>query len=788
MRKYKLFIFIFLFLFFLCVPNLKVFAEEKSDPKAAMIPSITDLYNYKENKYFSIYKDNYYLDLKETGMFNAAGGKIFNMLANFIFILQVTLAQIVIIIIYYAFEISFFDIFSKSIDSIMHSLQQGIFDELVLMFISLIGLFYIIKMIKNQRTQVWSAILQSIIVLVVALSFFRAPTAMLKGVDDLSKGIGHAALEGTFKATNNGKGSSSSIEAVSTNLWVMFIHKPWQIYEFGNTEFAEKNEEKILSLAPESEERQKIINEIAKDKIHFQPGVGLSRFAIAFIYFWIFIVQAFVVLILCFLMLGYQFLMILFAFFAPLVFLLALLPQFGFMTLNNWGSKVVGFGSMKAVMSLIISIVFAFMLATYDLSNKYGLLIIALIQVVCLAIIWIKRDQVLEGFLSFVSGVRQPNPAAVNKALRKDINVENGFKDWSRRRRGGNEDFNEFDLSYNDSDMDVNQVYDSNYGSYKNKFKNINGTKSSKSKYSDDSTSDRVVEVYTNSQNYSSDGINSINNNLNSLLKIAEEILEERYEKSKKDAEIKGEKLNKKPEYSNWVKQVKNRENMNLPKFEEREKLAVVNQIQEVLSRGGSVEELSLRENGELENKVTRPESLKLLSEEKQIKLEIKEQAEVKTDKEVSSELVQKFNTQYGKNYNDKFMENLISNYGQAEVKTVLKDMERIDSKDKIQNPAGYLTQSLKNNSMNSIETNMEFKSIDSYEDLAPTPIENPENQKSSKEKDTTKNVEKSKEQLPKSNANRNEGLKLDFKGEGSGYESGDSKFTTKEETASKEE
>lgn len=686
MKKVKVILITVFILFTLIIPSQVVLAADDTKTNTEMIPSIEKLYDYKNNKYFNVYKDNYYLDMKETGIFKAWGGRIFNMAANALFGLEVTLSKIVITVVYYAFSLSFFDIFSPFINSLVQNLQVGIFDELSSICIACIGIFYVIKMAKNQKTQVIKAIVQVLAVLVFALLFFHSPTSILNGVDTLSKTVGQAALEGTFKATNNGQNPSSATEAVSTNLWLMFVHKPWEIFEFENTEFAAKNEDKILKLPPESDERQSIVNEMAKDKVHFQPRLGLIRFGLTLVYLIICIIVSIFILILCGLMIGYQFLMILFAMFAPLVFLLALLPHFGFNTLKSWGSKVIGYGSMKAVLSLAIAIVFSFMLALYKLSDKYGLVMIGLIMVTCLWIIWFKREELFDFYVKFATAARQPNnPTAINNMIRKDTSLENGFRGWVAKKR---EDRNNDSLQTDDSQP---RKYDDTYGSYSSEIKRNTAPRGIKSTY------------YSGQgqQHENTESINAINNNLNGLLKIAQEVLDEKYEKSKSDSELIAKETGNEPQYSPWVKRVKSREDMNLPKFDEREKLAMANRIKDITANGGNVNEL-LEKDGFSNENIRRPEGV-VQSEEvvKPVELKIENEPSL-SDNEASSAFAEHFNSEYGKNYSPKFMGNLIDKYGQKNVRNVLDQMQRINSKnEKIQNPAGYLTKSLKNNLIN---------------------------------------------------------------------------------------
>lgn len=666
-HKYLWTIGIFIILMLTMHGNI-AYAAETANPTDELLPKIENLYNYQENKYFKEYKNNYYLDLKDTGVFKGLGGRISNMIANLVFGLQMILTQILIIVVYYSFELSIFDLFKEPINLIIGNLKNSIFDEFVLICIGFLGIYYIVKVVKNQRTKIWVAVLQTIAVLVIGLSFFRAPAAMLEGVDQISKSIGQAALEGTYKATMKDNPESAT-EAISTNLWVMFVHKPWQIFEFGNTQYAEKNEDKILTLVPESDARQKIIDEMAKDDIHFQSSVGLPRLGLSLVYIIIFALLAAMIFLLCFLMIGYQVLMMILALMGPLILLIAVIPGFGFNTIKSWASKVIAYGSMKAVLSLTIAIVFSFMLSAYQLSDKYGLLIVALIQVAIIGIVWVKRDELIDGFFKFVSAAKQPTPQNINRSIRRDTNIENGVRNWSRRHGKDYADETQEDQNGQGSQAKGKVRYDKEYSNYKN-------------------------EANRNMDQFDYDNINNINNNLTDLRRIAEEILEEKYNKSKTMAEDKAELTNQDPEYSNWTKTVMSREKMNLPKFEEREKQAVVNQIKEVQAMGGNIEDI-IQEDGQEKTYIRRPENLT----PEPVKMNITERGKVViSDKEASKNFVNTFNDEFDKNYNESFMNSLVTNYGQESVGEVVDNMVRINKQSEIKNPTGYLLKSLNTN------------------------------------------------------------------------------------------
>lgn len=697
MKSKKTKLFIAFFMIFLTILNIfpsVARAAEDNTPAGEMIPSISDLYKMSNNKYFTTYKDNYYLDLEDVGLFKGLIGRTLNVLANFFFMLEVLLCQLVIVIVYYTFEISIFDIFSKPINAIISSMQDTIFNEFMYVAVSTIVIYYIVKTLRNQTTQVWSALLTMIVIVAMAFTFFKSPVTVLKSINDVTDSVSQAVLEGTYKATNDGEASLSVTQSIANNLWVMFVHKPWQIYEFGSTKAAATHEDKILSLTPESEDRQDYIDKIAKESGYCKTGMGAQRAALSLVYLVLFIVVGAVIVCICALIIGYQFLTILFSTFGPIVFLIALIPFFGVKTLQSWAAKIIGFASLKIILSLILSVLFAFILACFDLVDTYGLLIMALIIAVVVLVVWLKRDSIIDSIFKLTAVAKESTPQNFRRTFRYDSHqgsMRNNVKSVFHRNSVGS----------SNNGGSLNNGGNANMGGQASGYNwSTSNSKGRKNRSNRGKGNSQVnANGYIPSDALSRD-IAGVNSNLIGLRQIAEEILEERYSKSKNESEVKAEAMNKEPEYSPWVRQVMNREAMNLPKFEEREKQAVVNQIMDIRDQGGDISDIREGDNQVAIEDILAPKGV--VSEEP-IKLNIAEKAS-KSDDEASREFVSTFNTEFGKNYNENFMGNLVGAYGQENVEQVINDMVRINKDKGIQNPAGYMISALKNNSNNQIK------------------------------------------------------------------------------------
>lgn len=701
LNKMAIFFLCFLTLSIILNPIIALAAEnevENNTPSGELIPSISELYEMSDNKYFNTYKDNYYLDLEETGLFKGLTGKLCNVIANFFFSLEILLCQLVIVIVYYTFEISVFDIFNKPINAIIGNMQDTIFNEFMYLALGTILIYYVVKSFRSQNTQIWSAIITSIVILALALAFFRAPVTVLKSLNDVTDSISQSVLDGTYSAANEGAKSESVTESITNNLWTMFVHNPWQIYEFGSVKVASEFEDKILSMQPESDERQEYINEIAEKYNYFGSNMGYLRAPISIVFFIIFLVVAAVIVCLCGLMFGYQFMSMLYATFGPLIFLIALIPFFGLNTLRKWASKVIGFTSLKIILSLIIAVLFSFIMACFELVDEYGLLIMSLIIALIVIVVWVKRDSIIDGFFKMTTMAKEVTPQNFRRATRYDYSNRNNARNYfkSGNNTGGGNSSN------NSGNAQRNQTNQGNQNNQSNKSNKNNGNKSKTNKYNPN---------YANKE--FSEGINSVNNNLVSLRHVAEEILEERFNNSKQESEVKAAAMNKEPEYSPWVKQVMNRDDMNLPKFEEREKQAVVQQIMDIRKNGGDISDLTTEENTLTTSDVLSPTSVVNDSPVKMKRVNTR-----KTDREASGEFINTFNTEFGKNYKEDFMNNLVTTYGQDNVGQVINDMVRINKTSEIKNPTGYILSSLKNNMDN------ENSSEDIHESISMTSVE----------------------------------------------------------------
>lgn len=306
-------------------------------PSSAALPRLEDLFDGQNNDTYLQYRENYKLDLKEPGMFSFSeqAGSMANSFANVLFYLQVECGYLLITIFYYAFELDIYGMLSGVMETFVAQMKTSLFDELSLLAIVFLGIYFVIKVVQDQKTQVWVAILQTAIIVAIAMYFFTSPAEMLQQVDKGSKAISTSVLTGTYKSVNNGASPDSAVMAACNNIWYIYVHQPWQMLEFGNIEMAKREEQNILKYSPDSEERQEYIEKLSEDEVHFTFGWGWSRIGLILLYLIPILVMFAVIVVLSLLMLAYQVLTLLFTLLGVFVFILALVPFFGMRLIQN---------------------------------------------------------------------------------------------------------------------------------------------------------------------------------------------------------------------------------------------------------------------------------------------------------------------------------------------------------------------------------------------------------------------------------------------------------------------
>lgn len=713
-REYKkvvVLIIIALTMLFLSPTN--AYAEE--DPESAAFMPFEELFKGKNsNVYLTEFEKNYHLDMKEVTITNLGdtGGWLLNSIANVIFYVQKGIGKIIVTIFYWSFELDVYTMFSGILNSFVKNMKTGLFDQMAVLCIALLGIFFAVKLVQDQKTQVWVAILQTVIIAAIAIYFFTNPAGVLRQVDKASKEISSIVLTGTYKATNEGATPNSAVIAASNQIWYIYVHQPWQMLEFGNISIAKQYEKQILLLPPSSDERKALIKNLAKDKRYFTAEWGAKRLGFELLYLIPLLIILIIIAILCALMIIYQFLTVFFTMFGVFVFIMALVPFFGIRIIQNWASKIIGFAGIKIIVTFCLGFMIAFITTIVEQTQDYGWIMTIVLEVAVVAGIIMKKDAIFEAFTNM--RLAPGNPGLFNKQLRRDYNVEpktnevstkavkgSGKLTWGamkgvgrilKRRKDEEEDYGGVEpgnesLGKSAKALGTESVKENSKAGKQDNTASSKRILSSNSQHMDTTLSNGLQEEKTNE-----------NDNFRQLLKKAEEILEQQYELQKTAAEDKAEKVHKVPEYPSFVNKVDTREKLGAPRFDQREVISVAQELDRVTKAGGKPEDLINKDASQSDRKAANPSSVMEIVVNGQKETVDRQEAYKVVVEDAAKEYTKEFNQDYNKTYDPKFMEGVISKFGMQNTREILDKMKDIRGRDGgIKNPAGYLTQSLKN-------------------------------------------------------------------------------------------
>ncbi|MGV8149588.1 MAG: CD3337/EF1877 family mobilome membrane protein [Alkaliphilus sp.] len=641
------------------------------------------------------YSENYSLDLEEQSTWKKVTSPMvhiragINAITEIIFLVQKMFAYLLMVIVHYAFQINMYLIFSTMIDTIIGEMRIALFDELSLIGILLLGAYYCVKIVSDQKTQIWVAIIKTVVVVALAMLFFTQSSMLLQGVDNVSNEISKSVLAGTYRATNPGAHPDTVVDAIKSDIWMMFVHRPWQILNFGDISLAEQHQETLLKLEAGSEERQDKANELAEDYDLFKPNIVFFRVVFLLVYILPMLITFVVIAALALLILGYQFLTMFFFLMGIFVFIIALVPFFGTKVIEVWASKVLAYGFIKVIVSFVLALIFAFNSTLFKLIPSHGWIFVLILQTLIIAIIVWKKDTMIGLLGNIRSSVQHRNP---NRLVGSgDVNIERRLNSFLKnKKRESDYDYYEFEDEYKNASRSTKKR--SNAKESETWQPTIKEQASQNKQEVQDTQMVQSNETY-----HEKESLVQIADNMKLLSKKAEELLQMKYEEEKSEEDEKATKTGREPEYSPFVRRVNTREELGSPRFTTQEITATTNKLKATLRSGGTVEEFYSSKHKQSRDVISRPSSVDNIVIKMQLeRADLDRKAAYKTVEKDSGEYAKEFNEEYGKGYSKEFFETLMRKHGRKNLEMTMRRMKEMD-KEEIRNPAGYLTQSLKN-------------------------------------------------------------------------------------------
>ena len=338
-------------------------------------------------------------------------------ITNFIWIISLYLSNATGYLIQQAYSLDFISQTADAIGKNMQTLagitasgfsSSGFYVGFLLIFILVIGIYVSYTgLMKRETTKAIRAILNFLVVFILSASFIAyAPTYITK-INDFSADISQASLDLGTKilmpsSTSQGK---DSVDLIRNNLFSIQVEQPWMLLQFDDSDketIGEERVEALVSINPDTnngKDREDAVKVEIED--HDNKNLTITktttRLGMVFFLFLFNIGISIFVFLLSGTMIFSQILFIIYAMFLPISFLLSMIPTF-----ENMGKqaimKLFNVIMLQAGITLIITIAFSISSMLYSLTTSYPFFLIAFLQIVTFAGIYMKLGDIMSMF------------------------------------------------------------------------------------------------------------------------------------------------------------------------------------------------------------------------------------------------------------------------------------------------------------------------------------------------------------------------------------------------------
>src|SRR5699024_6277142 len=338
-------------------------------------------------------------------------------ITNFIWIISLYLSNATGYLIQQAYSLDFISQTADAIGKNMQTLagitasgfsSSGFYVGFLLLFILIIGIYVAYSgLMKRETTKAIRAIINFLVVFILSASFIAyAPTYITK-INDFSADISQASLDLGTKilmpsSTSQGK---DSVDMIRDNLFSIQVEQPWMLLQFDDSDketIGEDRVDTLVSTSPDANNGKDRENAVkAEIEDHDNKNLTITktttRLGMVFFLFLFNIGISIFVFLLSGIMIFSQLLFIIYAMFLPISFLLSMIPTF-----ENMGKqaimKLFNVIMLRAGITLIITVAFSISSMLYSLTTSYPFFLIAFLQIVTFAGIYLKLGDIMSMF------------------------------------------------------------------------------------------------------------------------------------------------------------------------------------------------------------------------------------------------------------------------------------------------------------------------------------------------------------------------------------------------------
>lgn len=338
-------------------------------------------------------------------------------ITNFVWTISLYLSNATGYVVQEAYKLDFINDMADSIGKSIQTLagvtengfsSTGFYVGFLLLIILVVGMYVAYTgLIKRETSKALHAVINFVVVFVLSASFIAYAPDYIKKINEFSSDISTASLDlGTkIMLPNSDSEGKDSVDLIRDSLFSIQVEQPWLLLQFGNSNIEEIGTDRVealVSVSPEDEDG-KTREEVVKIEIEDNDNNNLTipqvvnRLGMVFFLLFFNLGITIFVFLLTGMMLFSQILFIIFAMFLPISFLLSMIPSYESMA-KQAIVRVFNTIMTRAGITLIVTVAFSISSMFYNISTDYPFFMVAFLQIVCFAGIYMKLGDLMNMF------------------------------------------------------------------------------------------------------------------------------------------------------------------------------------------------------------------------------------------------------------------------------------------------------------------------------------------------------------------------------------------------------
>ena len=338
-------------------------------------------------------------------------------ITNFIWTISLYLSNATGYVVQQAYELDFINDMADSIGKSIQTLagvtsngfgSSGFYVGALLLIILVVGIYVAYTgLIKRETSKALHAVINFVVIFLLSASFIAYAPDYVKKINDFSSDISTASLNlGTkILLPDSDSKSKDSVDLIRDSLFAIQVRQPWLLLQFGDSDIEEIGSDRVEALvsASPSDEDGETRESVVKTEIEDNDNDNLTipqvinRLGMVFFLLIFNLGITIFVFLLTAMMIFSQILFIIFAMFLPISFLLSMIPGYEGMA-KQAIVRVFNTIMTRAGITLIVTVAFSISSMFYNISSDYPFFMIAFLQIVCFAGIYMKLGDLMSMF------------------------------------------------------------------------------------------------------------------------------------------------------------------------------------------------------------------------------------------------------------------------------------------------------------------------------------------------------------------------------------------------------